>query len=180
MSDDPIFWSCACGAVKARAEGEGTRAVCYCSSCREFAERFGRAGWVDPSGGCDLYQTAPECVVLTEGADQLRWTKLTPKGPLRWYARCCGTPMANTLGTRNIPFVTLQVVGFDDPDKAGPVVARVNRQGATGPVPDDAGGLPTLLWTFAKRALASRLSGRYKKNLFFDAAGEPIAGRQDP
>ena len=169
-------WTCRCGAFAAEAETRGgIRAVCYCNSCRAFAARTEATDSLDPAGGSDLYQVAPEQLRFLRGADKLAWLKLTPKGPARWYTTCCNTPVASTLDTPAIPFVTLQSHRFADPAALGPVTIRVFRQAATGTVPDGGGGALKLYANFGFRALKSKLSGGSKRNPFFGSDGKPIA-----
>lgn len=169
-------WSCNCGEVELSVEpGDGTRLVCYCASCQRFANDFGAGDTLDPAGGADLYQTAPETVTITKGADKLSWVKFTSKGPNRWFTTCCNTPMANSLGTRAIPFATVLSHNIDDKAPLGPVKARVNRKDATAQITEDAGNAGKVIRAFMWRALRSRVSGRYKRNPFFDANGTLIA-----
>lgn len=170
-------WTCRCGQVAAEVDPRGgTRAVCYCPSCQRFAALTDAEAALDPQGGSDLYQVAPEAARITRGKDKLTWMRLTEKGPLRWHTTCCNTPFANTLATRTIPFLTLVSHRFTDPDALGPVAVRVFRRYARGRVPDDgAGSMLPLYLAFARRALTSRLSGGWRRNPLFDDAGKPIA-----
>ena len=169
-------WTCDCGKVRLSiSPGQGTRLVCYCSSCRDFAERFDAGETLDAAGGADLYQTSPESVTIDQGRDNLAWIKLTQKGPVRWYATCCNTPMANTLTTRSIPFATILSANVDDKGALGPVIARVNRRDATAHITEDAGSSGKAIRAFFWRAVKSRLSGAYKRNPFFDNDGKLIA-----
>jgi hypothetical protein len=160
--------------------GRGVRAVCYCNSCREFAIRTGAESALDPAGGSDLYQVAPEEIVFQSGADGLSWLRLTDKGPARWFTTCCNTPVANTLGTQRIPFVTLQTHRLADQDQLPPVSVRVFRRDATGRVPDDGKGVVALYLNFAGRMLRSWISGGWRRNPFFGKDGKPIAPRSKP
>ena len=38
----------------------------------------------------------PKFMTMTQGADRLTFLRMTEKGPLRWYASCCNTPIGNT------------------------------------------------------------------------------------
>lgn len=172
----PIHWSCRCGTVALDvAEGQGLRGVCYCRHCRAFARHFGAEDGLDPAGGTDLYQTTPDCLHVIRGADRLACLRLTSKGPLRWYAACCGTPLANTATTRNIPFASLMLAPVTDRDAAGPVRARVYTEGATGRLPGRSGGTFAMVGGVLTRALAARLAGRHTETPFFDDAGAPVA-----
>lgn len=175
---EPLTWSCSCGKVQGECvAGRGARIVCYCESCRVFVENQGAGDILDPAGGNDLYQTAPEAFHFTQGSDLLAWSKQTEKGPVRWFTTCCNSPLANTLGSPAIPFVSLQTAYFKDPAGAGKVTARVNRKGATGHIEGEMGSTGRMLLAFVGRMARSRLSGNYKKNPFFDAAGAPIGPR---
>jgi hypothetical protein len=171
-------WNCSCGSVQLKLRTRvGTRIVCYCPSCRDFLQRCDRAGWLDPWGGSDLYQTAPENVTIGRGKDKLGWIRLSAKGPLRWVATCCNTPVANTLESRTVPYLTLQTRGIDDPADLGEVAARANRRYATGHITEPQGSVNRVIWTFGARALRSWATGGWRKNPFFDVNGAPIGDR---
>ncbi len=173
-------WTCRCGAFAAEIDiARGIRAVCYCNSCRDFALRTHAGEALDAAGGSDLYQVAPEQVRITRGRDKLAWMKLTEKGPARWYTTCCETPVANTLVTRALPFVTLQSHRFADAEELGPVSVRVFRRDATARAPDGGKGAFALYMNFARRMLRSRLTGGWRRNPFFTEAGDPVGPRKD-
>lgn len=169
-------WTCRCGAFAAEVDvtPASIRAVCYCPSCRIFALKTGAGDALDEAGGSDLLQVAPEDVRFLRGSENLRWMQLTPKGPARWYTACCNTPVANTLLTPAIPFVTLMSHRITDQDALPPVSVRVFRKYAGQHVPDSKGA-GSLYWNFARRALRSRLSGGWKRNPFFGPDSKPIA-----
>ncbi len=169
-------WTCKCREVEAEAVPQkGARIVCYCASCRAFVERLGAGDRLDPAGGSDLWQTAPESVTITKGQAHLAWMRLTEKGPLRWYTTCCNTPMANTLDGIGVPFLTIQSWDFENPDELGHVVARVNRKDATAHIQGELGSIWRMLLPFAGRAIKSRLNGGYRRNPFFNDEGKPIS-----
>lgn len=170
-------WTCRCGAVAAEVDpAGGTRAVCYCRYCQDFARRTGAGDALDPQGGSDLFQVAPEAVRFTRGAGNLAWLRLSDKGPLRWYTTCCGTPLANTLDRRSVPFVTMMAHRFADPNALGPVSVRVFRRDATERVPDDGtGGSLPLYMGFARRVLKSFATGGWRRNPFFGPDGKTVA-----
>ena len=153
----------------------GTRCVCYCASCQAFLRHLDRYDLADGQGGTDLFQTDPDKVTFTKGSEHLRALRLTDKGPIRWYAECCGTPVCNTGAKRIVPLASFLVQFFDDPAKAGAVVGRVNLKDATGHVDGETGGMGRLIRAFIARALASLITGRYRQTPFFDASGRPVA-----
>ncbi len=175
-----MTWTCGCGDVVLNVTPKGgTRVVCYCESCRGFVVRLGAEGILDDWGGNDLFQVAPEAAVFVTDADKVAWTKMTDKGPARWFTTCCKTPLANTLETRAVPFLTLQSAYFDTQDDLPPIEIRVSRSGAKGHVPESSGGTWRLMRQFAMRSLRSRFTGGWQRNPLFDAAGQPI-GPQVP
>jgi len=169
-------WTCKCGEVALSvAPKGGTRVVCYCNSCRDFATRLGAGDILDEFGGSDLYQVAPEAAQFVKGADKIAWTKMTDKGPARWFTKCCHTPLANTLTTRSIPFLTLQTAYLSGKEALAPIEMRLFRKFATGYVPKTKYGQGRLLREFAVRSIRSRLSGGWRRSPLFDDAGKPIA-----
>lgn len=194
-TDVPI--RCKCGEVRGVARGvsgqNGNRVVCYCNDCQYFAHflaldvpatgagaRIESASEIlDAHGGTDIFQMSPARLNITEGLDQLRCMRLTPKGLHRWYTGCCNTPVGNTLATRQIPFVGV-IHRFMDPEAGGssrdqalgPVRAGVNAKGARG----DRAGLdahdtapPSMLFRLLRLWTAARLRGEHLPSPFFDA-----------
>lgn len=165
-----LTFSCSCGATEWQvAQPEtGTHLLCYCADCQTFPRHLG-ADILTGCGGTELFQVAPSQVTFTRGAENLRLLKLSPKGLSRWYTGCCKTPVANTLASAKLPFVSLMTAPFAGEASAlGPVRAHVNTVYAKGPgKPARDSGLRRVLWDFAKRLLGERLSGRWKATPFF-------------
>jgi len=156
--------------------------VCYCRDCQAFAHFLGRADDVlDSLGGTAVIATQPSHVRFTQGQDALACMSLTDKGLLRWYARCCNTPIGNTQRSPGMPFVGLvhSCLGGSGPgleQSFGPVRMRVNLKGAKG-TPK---GMPVSTFFSVLRFMASlagaRLSGSHRQTPFFNAAtGTPVA-----
>ncbi|MGK7653803.1 DUF6151 family protein [Roseovarius sp. B08] len=102
--------TCRCGAVEVMlavpARGAGTRVTCYCNDCQTAAGLFGHSDeFLSPGGGSEIWQTTPDRLTLTAGAEHLEILRLSPRGLYRWHARCCGTPMFNTMSRVHLPFV---------------------------------------------------------------------------
>ncbi len=170
------IWQCDCGEVRFRlAPVEGTRCVCYCASCQAFLAHLGRSELADAVGGTDLFQTGPNLATLEQGGQYLANLRLTDKGPLRWYATCCNTPICNTGAKRAVPLASFLVRSLDNDAVIGPVIARVNRKDATGHVAGDGGSMRRLIFAFMGRAIVLLATGKYKKTPFFDANGAPVA-----
>lgn len=172
---DPI-WSCDCGKTKLRvAPGGGTRISCYCKDCQAFAKVLDAERILDEAGGTELCQMRPDRLSIVSGAENLACLRLTPKGPLRWYASCCNTPLANTLPTRQVPFASLILAGLDQPDAMGPNRARVNRSSATAQVEEGEMSFNALALQVLGRAAKARLDGGWRRTPFFSDDGEPVA-----
>jgi hypothetical protein len=195
---------CGCGTLRGtlavRARGEGNRCVCHCRHCQAFARALAQQDVVlDAHGGTDLYQTSPSCLTITQGRDELACLQLTRRGPLRWYARCCGTLLANTARSAGLPFVSVVVSSLHDAGGAasgspeagsearsdaidaaiGPVRHRIFARAATG---DRAslrahdGVPPAMLCTLLWQLLVNRLRGEHRRSTFFDADSlQPVA-----
>lgn len=172
-------WSCECGLVEASVPTDGIRLVCYCESCREFVSKLGCGDRLNAAGGNDLLQVAPDKVEL-KGAEHLRWMKITEGGPMRWYAHCCDTPMANTLSTKKLPFASFQVYDILPQDDVPDISAHVNLKGALARVEEPVGSVRALILSFVGRVVTAWLTGRWRRNPFFAPDGAPIAARKEP
>ena len=154
---------------------KGTRCVCYCRDCQAFLAHLERSDIADAAGGTDLFQTMPDRVQVVKGADHLAALRLSDKGPIRWYADCCDTPICNTGASRTVPLASFLVDFFDRPEATGPIVARVNRKGARGQIEGDAGNVKRFIARFLGGAALALLTGRYRRTPFFDGSGRPVA-----
>jgi hypothetical protein len=193
--DTDVALRCRCGAVRGTARGlspsRGHRVVCYCDDCQAFARFLGGAGVLDANGGTDIFQTSAGRLEIDRGNERLACIRLTPRGPLRWYAGCCNTPVANTPATAQVPFAGVihsfldtAAAGKTRDELLGPVRARIYARFATGDRDrlDADAGLPLrLLARVAPILIAARLRGDHRRSPFFDpATGQPIAPPQRP
>ena len=139
------------------------RMVCYCDDCQTFAHALERADLLDAHGGSEVVQVAPASLIFTEGQDQIACLRLSPKGLYRWYARCCNTPLGNTLKPA-LPFVGIPVQAFDPgagpgvDQRFGPVIGAVQGKFALGEPP--AGSTEFNLW-LTLRALGKVLRWKF-------------------
>lgn len=178
MRDLPF--SCTCGMVRGRILGaspeRGTHAKCYCCDCQAFARHTDHADdTLDAEGGTAIYQTVPSRVVIDEGEEALRVLRLSDRGIYRWYAGCCGAPMANTLPRQGMPFLGLMVARLTgDRAAIGPVRYVAFTDGATGePDTRGMGGIARLFAATLPRRLAAVMRGDTASPLFRD--GGPIS-----
>jgi hypothetical protein len=187
MSELPI--ACDCGALRGHVDEDTRRSsnhlVCLCESCQRFAGTLDRPDVLDAHGGTELVQLRAARVHFDSGRDQLACLRITEGGPLRWYAACCGTPIANTGSAQALAFAGLfrACIRVDDETlvaAVGPVRMRVNaRDAKQGPVegPGVHAGFPAavFLW-LVPRLIGWRLSGAHRDSPFFDReTGAPVA-----
>lgn len=148
------------------------RAVCYCSDCQACARFLGGA-ILDGSGGTEVVAMAPRQLRFTAGLDSLACLSLSPRGLLRWYARCCRTPIGNTPRNRKIAYVGLVHACLGDAQARaasfGPLRIAVNTKSALGPVASVGLGSRALaLSRLGASLLGARLSGSYERSPFFE------------
>jgi hypothetical protein len=173
---------CRCGEVRGVATGLSprtvNRVVCYCDDCQAFAHQLGRADLLDPQGGSDIVQMAPSALSFTQGHHHIVGLRLKPNGLYRWYAKCCNTPVGNTL-TPRIPFVGLLAPAFDKPrwdDAVGaPSGAIFGKYAVGGPPPHSTGANLPLVWQAVRRLLGWWLKRRTWPHPFFSReTGAPL------
>ncbi len=172
MTDRMCDWRCDCGKMRARIGlSKGTHIVCACKDCQAQARHLGRGDRLDPRGGTDLLLTTVDRVELLEGREHLRSLRLTKKGPIRWYAGCCGTPFVNSAGTRGVPHAGVITWNLTPQEALPPLAARMMDKGAP-----KSGGVAVVgaIVGHLSHVLGARLSGRHKTTPFFDAEGSPV------
>lgn len=106
---EPALIHCACGSLHGEILGlepsNCNRCICYCDDCRAFARFLGKEETVlDPLGGTEIVQLSPARIRLLRGEEHLAAIRLSPRGPLRWYASCCMSPLGNTVEGSRLPF----------------------------------------------------------------------------
>jgi hypothetical protein len=171
---------CRCGEVRGFVANASRRTVnrviCYCDDCQAFAHHLGRADLLDAHGGSDIVQVAPAAFTFAQGQQHIAGVRLTPQGLFRWYARCCNTPLGNTLSPR-IPFVGIVAQAFDGPDQIfGKPIGAILGKYAIGEVPADSRGMKlTVVARALPKVLGWRLRGKAWPHPFFAReTGRPI------
>ncbi|MEM7019078.1 MAG: DUF6151 family protein [Pseudomonadota bacterium] len=173
--------SCKCGQFQAILHdvsgANGNRVMCHCKDCQSFAHYLERAEDVlDEYGGSDIFQTSPMRLEVTQGMEQLTCMRLKPKGLTRWHAKCCKTPIGNTMASPGMPFVGLisacmkPADGQALDDILGPSRGRIHTQSAKGDTAQLKNtSILSMLAKFGGIIIKGRLQGAHKKSLFFDA-----------
>jgi hypothetical protein len=180
-----ISLSCACGhlsgGVRDLTPEAGTHLVCYCVDCQAYARHLGVEGVTDAAGGTRIFQTSTGRIRIEQGAERLRCVRMSARGPLRWYAGCCRTPIVNSAPIAAVPFggIVLACLPGPETDAAlGPLQAEVFTRsahpGAATPGRDR--GMVRVATRMARIALLARLAGDHRRSPFFDAGtGRPVA-----
>ena len=116
---------------------------------------------------------------LQEAEDKIEAVRLSPKGLYRWYARCCNTPVGNTL-TPSVPFVGVVAHAFEadgqNPDALfGRPVGAILGKFAIGDVPAKTKKISfPLLLRALRLVLGWRFTGKTWPHPFFErGSGAP-------
>jgi hypothetical protein len=169
---------CRCGQLKGSVTPARStqRVACYCRDCRAYACHLGDDGVLDAHGGTEIVASLPCHVHFQAGDDALACLSLSPRGLLRWYAACCGTPIANTPRNPKVAYVglvhsTLERGAPPLAQSFGPLRMKVNTGSATGPVTKTAPlAAAGSLFGLGSTLLGARLGGGWRDNPFFDTA----------
>ena len=169
---------CSCGRVHGTLRGVSpstvNRLVCHCGGCQRYARALGRAGEIlDVRGGSDLFQVCPASLTIHSGSNNISCLQQTPKGALRWYTNCCGSPFVNTMASESVPFMGIlrSAVGLGrgqelQADKVlGPVRAHVhaNQQLALRERSQAVLGTAFMVLRFSALLLRWRLRGDHRR-----------------
>lgn len=175
----PLPLRCHCGTVTGELRAGGVRLRCYCTDCRGAAHHLGvadRALLAD--GAAPILVTSAGALSIRSGHDQLAALRCTPKGPLRWYARCCNTPIGNTLAAPGIPFLSISGACWpaaDEVDRAlGTGSAGIFGADANTDVDAHPRTPPTVLARIAWHLGRARLRGEHRCNPFDGAPANAI------
>lgn len=161
-------FACRCGCLKGTLSittpHAGNHVRCFCASCRAAMIYTGAP---DPKdGGVVLYQTTPDRIRLTHGADQLAVYSFTPTKLLRWQAACCGTALGTTLPSPRFALFAIMTNLLTDPAPLGP-----ERMQAFVPQADGSSKHSSVLRLYGGtiwRAAVARMTGRWRQTPFFD------------
>ena len=170
---------CQCGKLQGEVDHHGVaaRVVCYCKDCQAYARFLGRdADVLDAAGGTEVEATVPAAVRFTAGLEHLGCMSLSPRGPYRWYATCCRTPIGNTARDPKMSYVGLIRACLDAADdtldrQLGRSRSVVERASAHGPVTATPARTALAVAKIGSMILLARVTGRYRTNPFFLAGG---------
>lgn len=130
---------CECGKFQAKLKAfprnTPGRLVCYCDDCQSYLNHLNRDDLLDANGGTEVIPAYPSDVEIISGLDQLKCTRLSPRGIFRFSTSCCNTPIVNTLPKE--PWAGfLSCAYVPDVDQIlGPVRSRIMGRYAKGTLP---------------------------------------------
>jgi len=172
MARTGFDWHCACGKVHLRIlPGRSREVTCYCEDCRRFARDFGEAEALDGGGGVELVQMTSDRIRIATGGEELCALRYTDRGPLRWYTRCCGTPLGGSFPTRTLPIAMLHRNRLDPAEALGPPLVVAHARSAIGPVARAVGMTPLVFLGVLGQVMAARITGSWRRSPFFNEDG---------
>ncbi|QPD00399.1 hypothetical protein IRL76_04900 [Qipengyuania soli] len=134
---------------------------------------------LDANGGTALYQSRCARMHLNRGKEMLAGLHMTDGPTLRWYAKCCGTPMFNAYKNGRIPYITTLLANCDQAGRnaLGAPLGHLFLDEATGDTsllrPLSMG---RLMRRFFRRMVKDIVTGDRRRSELYDAATlEPIA-----
>ncbi|MBQ1498542.1 MAG: hypothetical protein IIZ38_09525 [Sphingomonas sp.] len=135
---------------------------------------------LDQNAGTALYQSRCAKMRIVTGRDQLSCLHLTNKPTLRWYARCCDTPMFNTYRNGRIPYITTLVANCDSDQRErilGSPIGHLFTNEATGDVRHLIPlSMAKLMRRFFRRMIVDIFAGDRRRSELFDPVTlDPVA-----
>ena len=173
---------CQCGALQGQISHphRAIHGICYCKDCRAYLRHLGvESRTLDTFGGAEFVATQAKHISFSDGIQNLACLSLSEKGLLRWYSKCCNTPICNTPRNWKIPYVGLVHTCLKS-DPAAFVSSfpqlqmRVNTGSAKQRPPGMAFKTFATLAGFIPQVIAGSITGAYKSTLFFNTKGQPI------
>lgn len=179
-----IKLKCTCGKVQGRSDNinssVGTRIVCCCDDCQSFALHLGQEHTVlDQYGGTDIFQMPISKLRIIQGIEQIASLRLSSKGLYRWYAKCCNTPIGNSMGA-GVPFIGVVHNFMDNASSRdadlGESRGHTQIKHARKEVPIDLQG--STFWLILRslsKLIVWKIKGFNKPSSFFNDSGNPVA-----
>ena len=179
-----IKLKCSCGNIQGYTElinsNSGTRISCCCGDCQKFAEKLGETDSVlDQYGGTDIFQMPISHFKISRGNQQIACIKLNPKGLYRWYAKCCNTPIGNTMGP-SVPFIGV-IHNFMDHTSTrdkdlGRSLGYIQTKFVKKEIPKNQQGSDFRInLRSLSKLLVWKIKGYNKPSVFFTGNGDPVA-----
>jgi len=160
-------FACECGAVQGVLSNvspeAGKRYACYCDDCQAYIFHLGReADFLDEHGANEVFQTTPARLLLTKGMDKVAPLQMTKRKIYRWRATCCKTPIAVTMQTPMLPFISMHTPLFRVTSRDltfGPVRGRFFTHYARKDAHLKSSSIPGLVADYALRVAGALMRG---------------------
>ncbi|MDK1288558.1 DUF6151 family protein [Pseudoalteromonas umbrosa] len=92
---------CQCGKVRGVVSCGNrlfhNRVVCYCDDCQAFVKHLAKQNILNEYGGSDVFQVSASQLIFTHGIEEIACLTVTRQGVHRWFAKCCNSPLGNTM-----------------------------------------------------------------------------------
>ena len=168
---------------------DGNHFVCHCDDCQAFARFLKKEDQVLTKNlGTELFQVTPDKVTITNGKDRIACMRLGPKGLFRWYAKCCNSPIGNTIAAK-VPFIGIidsfmdfSSMSITKEEAIGEVEGYVMCKYAVGELPNNSCEKYSLRSGIAmiKLIAGGFIFKRYSPNQLFNLqTGRPIVEAED-
>lgn len=171
-----IRFRCQCGKVAGLIDTGGMtcRGSCYCMDCQAYARFLGDPKRVlDAAGGSEIVGIGPSRLEFTTGLGHVDCMTLTSRGPYRWFASCCRTPIGNTPRDPRSSYVSVFRCALVSPAREidamfGQPTFRFSTKTATGPVEATRLAMALVILKVVAMLVGRRISGRWRGNPFFE------------
>lgn len=179
-----IKLACSCGTVSGTTVNmntkTGTRIMCCCSDCQSFARFLKQENSVlDDYDATEIFQIPVSYVKITTGNEHIACMRLSEKGMYRWYAKCCNTPIGNTMKA-SVPFIGL-IHSFVDNASINDAELSENLgylqtkfSSKTVPLDQQASQFGVMS-KIVFNMIHWKIKGLHKPSVFFSDKGQPIA-----
>lgn len=175
---------CSCGKIQGATENvnssSGTRLVCYCANCQSFARYLDQEqNILDEYGGTDIFQMPISYLKITEGSEHIACVRLKPKGLYRWYAKCCNTPIGNSMGA-GVPLIGVIHNFMNHATTRDEDLGKIRGYGwpesARKQVPENQhSSIFRLILKIIPKLVVWKLQGLNRPSAFFNENGDPTA-----
>jgi hypothetical protein len=134
---------CRCGKFQAELRNikNGTRAICYCKDCQIYAYFLKSTDDIlNEFRGTEVIAVRPQQISFKSGQEELSCVSLTKFGSLRWFSRCCSTPICNMsrkVDTSHISIIHSCLDQQDITNAFGNKSLHVKRSSAIGTPPEN-------------------------------------------
>lgn len=167
----PLYCQCKQFHAEIQVSSCGPRAICYCVDCQAYAAVLKQENKIlNEQGGTEVLAVRPHQIKFIHGAQQLTFMSLSPQGSLRWYTRCCNTPIANMKRNPKTNHISIMHTCYSKSDIEayyGKQIFHVKVQSGLGNIPNNSPIQLTLSGVcYVFSLFCAWLMGSYQKNPF--------------